>query len=319
MVGLIPRSVIAEMATKANDAIDKVLYVGSQAMISPPRAEVGFVAAVTLGGVTEIAKAWRPVCRDLGLRLDLSGVFCHAAPVVEFSDARHRSYSCELADLLVVVDVGSAGSFTRRAALIQAKMARAAARVSLSGPSSRTQLDLYQNWYKFDFREAAYGLKQVDFTKGIEAPGSGTIGVIDRHLKGQPVWTQHAASPTPAIILDEPHLGEFIAEMADGTRPGFGRLATPTLQTDWSRTVERLLEETYGRAFRHTPTLGRSGVPRGVHAVACLGFTPKTDPISATWGKSIQGPPFDFRTEKDDREPRGISVVHIGISPIQDD
>src|SRR5262249_37506739 len=36
---------------------------------------------------------------------------------------------------------------------------------------------------------------QVDFTRGGGGSDSGTIGVIDRHLKTQPVWTQHPASP----------------------------------------------------------------------------------------------------------------------------
>jgi hypothetical protein len=187
-------------------------------MLSPPRGEVGFVAAVTLGGIKEIAKAWKPLCSGLGLRLNLSGVFCHAAPIVRFTDAKRRSQPCELADLLIVVDIGSSGSLIRRATLIQAKMARAAERVSLSGPSSRVQLDLYQNWYPFDFEEAVYGISHVDFTKGGGALESGTIGVIDRHLKNQPVWTQHAASPAPKIVLNQRHLGEFIAEMVAASR-----------------------------------------------------------------------------------------------------
>jgi hypothetical protein len=238
--------------------------------------------------------------------------------VVTFNDHSGRSGHCELADLLVVVDVTEAGVLIRRAALIQAKMARAAERVSLSGPSSRVQLDLYQNWHKFDFKEAAYGMSQVDFTKGGGGPDSGTIGVIDRRWKGQPVWTQHAARPTPVIISNQPHLGEFIAEMADGSRPGFGRLATPTLQTDWSKAVEQLLEVTYQRAFHHKPTLGPTRVRRGVHAVACLSFKTMANSVGGIWGGSIKGPPYEFETREDGGQPSGISVVHIDIGPIRD-
>jgi hypothetical protein len=306
------------MAAKANRAIDNVLYVGSQTMISPPRSEVGFVAAVTLGGINDIAKAWRPLCAGHGLTLQLAGVFCHAAPVVTFKDHSGRTGHCELADLLVVVDVTNAGGLIRRAALIQAKMARAAERVSLSAPSSRVQLDLYQNWHKFRFQESAYGISQVDFTKGGGGRDSGTIGVIDRHLKSQPVWTQHAARPTPATILNQPHLGKFIAEMVDGSRPGFGRLATPTLQTDWSKTVERLLEVTYQRAFHHKPILGPTRAPRGVHAIACLSFTMMANPMAGIWGGSIKGPPYEFQIREDGGQPSGISIVHIDIGPLQD-
>ncbi len=269
--GWLPRSVIVQMAALANHAVDKALLVGSEAMISPPRTEVGFVAAVTLGAIRDIAGAWKPICSGRGLGIDLLGVFCHAAPLVQFTDAKRKLRHCELADLLLVVDINSKGSFVRRAVLVQAKMARAAARVLLSGTSSRVQLDLYQNWHRFDFEEVVYGLSRVDFTKGGRASDSATIGVIDRHFKEQPIWTQHAVSPTPSVISDEPHLGEFMAEMVGGAL-GFGRVATPILQTDWSRTVEKLLDVTYKRAFHHKPTLGTTGVPRGVHAVACVNF-----------------------------------------------
>jgi hypothetical protein len=317
--GLLPRHVIVKMAVRANCAIDKALLVGSPTMISQPRTEVGFVVAVTLRSIWDIAAAWTPLCSRLGLRLDLAGVFCHAAPLVQFTDARRELRHCELADLLLVVDIGDTGSFTRRAALVQAKMARAAGRVSLSGASSRVQLDLYQKWHKFDFEESIYGLSQVDFTNGGGAIDSGTIGVIDRHFITPPVWTQHAANPTPAIISGEPQLGEFIAEMVDGTRSGFGRLATPALQTDWSKTVERLLDVTYNRVFHHKPTLGPTGVPRGVRAVASLNFTQMANLTSGNPGGSIKGPPDDFEIREDDRVPRGISVVHVGIGPIQED
>lgn len=249
---MLPRHVVVAMASAADNAIDNALLLGSHAMLSPPRTEVGFVAAVTLGAIRDIAAAWTPLCAGSGFLLELSGVFCHAAPMVTFTDANGRSRRCELADLLIVVNVITAGSLIRRATLVQAKMARAAGRVSLSGKSSRAQLDLYQNWYPFDFEEAAYGTSRVNFIAGGAAGDSGTFAVIDRHLKNRPssppVWTQHAASPTPVIISNQARLGEFIAEMVDGARAGFGRLSTPSLQTDWSKAVERLLTVTYARA-----------------------------------------------------------------------
>jgi len=306
------------MAFAANNAIEKALLLGSQAMCSPPRTEVGFVAAVTLGAITEIATAWKPLCAGSGFLLKLTGVFCHAAPMVSFTDAKGRSRRCELADLLIVVDIITAGSLVRRAALIQAKMARAAGRVSLSGRSSRTQLDLYQNWYPFDFVEAAYGMNQINFHAGGAAADSGTFGVIDRHLRdpasSPPVWTQHAASPTPVVTLNHPQLGEFITEMVDGTMARFGRLSTPSLQTDWSKAVERLLAITYARVFHHKATLGSVNTPRGVSTVACLSFQTMADLTREVWGGSGRQPPFDdVRIIEDDGEPSGISVVHITV------
>ena len=315
---MLPRHVVEAMASTANNAIDKALLLGSQAMRSPPRAEVGFVAAVTLGAITDIAIAWKPLCAGSGFSLELSGVFCHAAPKVKFTGANGQPGHCELADLLIIVDVITAGSLVRRAALVQAKMARAAGRVSLSGKSSRTQLDLYQNWYPFDFEEAAYGMSRIDFNLGGGVADSGTFGVIDRHWKdpfsSPPVWTQHAAIPTPFIISNQAHLGEFIAEMVDGTRASFGRLSTLSLQSDWSKAVELLRTITYARAFHHKQTIESASARRGVSAVACLSFRTMADITREIWGGSSEQPPFDdVGIIEDDGEPSGISVVHITV------
>jgi hypothetical protein len=287
-------------------------------MLSLPRTEVGFVAAVALGAIRDIAAAWTPLCAGSGFLLKLTGVFCHAAPMVTFTDANSRSMRCELADLLIVVDITIAGSLVRRAALIQAKMASAAGRVALSGKSSPVQLDLYQNWYLFDFEEAAYSMSRIDFSAGGAAVDSRTFGAIDRHLRdpasSPPVWTQHAPSPTPVVISNQPQLGEFIAEMVDGTRASFGRLSTPSLQTDWSKAVERLLAITYARVFHHKSTLGSASAPRCVSAVACLSLRTMADLTREVWGGSGGQPPFDdVRIIEDDGEPSGISVVHITV------
>jgi hypothetical protein len=316
---MLPRNVVTTMASAANHAIDDALLRGSHAMRSPPRAEVGFVAAVTLGAIKKIAAAWTPLCSHAGHSLTLTGVFCHAAPIVTFTGASGRLRRCELADLLIVVDVITAGLLVRRAALVQAKMACAAGQVSLSGQSSRVQLDLYQNWHLFDFQEAAYGMRRIDFTLGGGAADSGTFGVIDRHWKNRslrpPVWTQHSASPTPASTVNKTRLGEFMAEMADGTRAGAGRLSTPSLQTDWSKTVERLLTVTYARAFHHKPTLGSARASRGVSAIACLSFLTMADLSREVWGQSGGRPPFrGVEIREDSGEPTGISLVHVEIS-----
>ena len=289
---MFPRRAVNAMATAADTAIDNVLIRGARPMISPPHKEVGYVAAVTLGGIRDIASAWEPICSGLGLTIRLAGVFCHAAPIVTFKGASGRT-SCELADLLVVADIKKRGLLIRRATLIQAKMARAKQRVSLSGPSSRMQLDLYQNWHRFDFKDPAYGMKRVDFTIGPRPAWSGTFGTIDPRFDGQPRWTQHLARPTPRNIhKNDPRLGHFIAEMADGTQPGFGRLATPSLKTDWSKVVERLLSVTYTRAFGDKAILGPARPPRGTNAVACFGAKPTANQKARFGRRRVCNPPM---------------------------
>lgn len=316
---MLARNIVHAMSAASDQAIGQALLVGSQAMITPPRAEVGFVAAVTLGAIGDIATAWKPLCAGLGFRLELHGVFCHAVPIVRFRDGNGHVKRCELADLLVVIDITTGSTFLRRAALIQAKMARAAARVSVTGKSSITQLDLYQYWHRFDFEEPAIDMRRVNFNAGTGAAYSGTFGVIDRHLRDRawepPVWTQHAARPTPEIIISShPRLGEFMTEMVDGTKAGFGRLATPSMQTDWSKAVERLLKVTYERVFTHRATLGGVRSRRGVSAVACLSFKTAAELARGIWGQSGGRPPFDdIPVLEFDDPPAGISLVHVEL------
>lgn len=306
------RTLIDKLAFEADLAIDAALRAGSPTMIRSPRTEIEFVAAVTLGSVHDIATAWRPLCRAAGLRLTLTGVFCHAAPRVRFLDGNGRQRQCELADLLIVADVGSPKSFVRQAVLVQAKMARAMQRVSLAGPSSRVQLDLYQNWHVFDFSDPVYGLSQLNLMTGAGAIYSGTIGVLDRHLhlKAQPVWTQHRVKPTPATVSNEPRLGTFMAEMA-GNAIGFGREASPSLQTDWSKTIERLLDVTYKQIFHNKAVLGPGGMRRGAHEIVYLMRSLDSAVSSASSG----GPPYDYEIQPDDSRPGGISLVHIVLRP----
>jgi hypothetical protein len=65
---MLPRKVVAAMGSAANSVIDHVLLRGSYAMRHPPRSEVGFVAAVSLGGIKGIAKG--PPYDDIVIRED---------------------------------------------------------------------------------------------------------------------------------------------------------------------------------------------------------------------------------------------------------
>lgn len=154
-------SLVASLTSSADAVVDQVLLHGSSGMLAAPRFEVGFVAAVTLGGVPGIASEWSRLLRPFGLKLEMHGVFCHAAPVVEFQTARSSKIGCELADLLVVIDyLGLNGQIRRRASLIQAKMASkatfapAASNRSANDRSdrrTRPSIDRSCSLFKYDF------------------------------------------------------------------------------------------------------------------------------------------------------------------------
>lgn len=317
MIAMKP-GLLASLTSSADAVVDQVLLHGSLRMKAKPRTEVGFVAAITLGGVPGIAAAWSPLLASCGYSLKIHGVFCHASPVVEFSGPPGTKPGCELADLLIVTDYIDRGGHTkRRASLIQAKMASMAKRVSLNGASSKKQLHLYQNWPSFKFREAAYGTHVYSLSSTANGH-SGSFGVIDRHFKKSaglpPTWTQHDAMPTPVSIAGAPSFGEFLARMIGGSTRSLGRIAVPAGSDDWSRVVDMLLQETYKKAFSHAPTLGSLPSPRGITAMAYLMSPHRKD------GRSVQRtghdlrPPFDgFETIEDD-SPGGMSVLRVVVS-----
>lgn len=306
---------IKSMSVTADAVIGDVLLRGSHGMRTAPRAEVGVVAAVTLGGIDKIASAWRPILSASKLALSITGVFCHAAPMVRFSGTGSFVQTCELADLLVVMDFLHKGPTVRTASLIQAKMAAKAQRVVLTGLSSKRQLSLYQSWPQFSFVDAIYGTDKYILATATGAQ-SGTFGVIDRHFKrapaAPPIWTQHMATPTPRIVTSEPMLGTFIAHMAVPST--YGRSARPGGQDDWSKVVDLLLRVTYAKVFRHKPTLGESNPTRGVTGLAYF----LTSGIAVSRASSSAGrqwrPPFDGFEDIEDPSPGGISLLHVKIA-----
>lgn len=317
MTGL-PPNLLTSLTSAADVVVDEVLLCGSLGKRARPRTEVGFVAAITLGGVPGIASAWAPLLKPHGYSLKIDGVFCHAAPVVAFKGAAGQRVSCELADLLVVTDhLDQRGRPKRRASLIQAKMASKARRVSLKGKSSVRQLDIYQSWPAFTFKETIYGSKFY-VLKSVGQGDAGSFGVIDRHFRNSPGlpprWTQHYARPTPVSITNEPSFGGFLAQMVGGKVGAHGRFATPGGSDDWSQVVDLLLDVTYKKAFRHAPTLGASATPRGVTAIAYL-TRPHEQQLR---GRRLAGhdwrPPFDGFEAVEDESPGGISVLRIEVS-----
>jgi hypothetical protein len=303
------------MATTADDAIRDALLDLSGRRTAKPRTEVGMVAAVTLRGLPNVEAAWQFLLRPLSCSLHLAGVFCHGSPQIQFNAG--GTTRCELADLLIVVDRKSRRSTTRKAALIQAKMAARAGWVLLTGPSSRRQLVLYQTWPLFKFMDTkSYGTQSFDLSTNI-ADQSGTFGVIDRHFRASPgvppVWTQHPAYPTPKQITNEPTLGQFLAELADGRRRGFGRSCVAGGRDDWSRVVDLLLDVTYKQVFRYAPDFGANAQPRGMSRIAFLSGRSQFDRRS----KSLVGggwrPPYDDFQIVEDDPPRGLSVLHVSL------
>lgn len=312
---MIPAHLTPHLAVAADGAINSVLQTGARHHgQSPPTGEVGFVAAVALGGMRRIANAWRPILRPAGYSVKLSGVFCHQHPRATFTDLHGKSVSCELADLLVVVDDLTGLVPGRRwAALIQAKLATHGSNLTLTSSGDLRQLDLLSRWPAFTL-PANFAPGPRDFGTCRHA---GTILDCARYgliaAQPSPVWFQQTPATSMPVAGDQ--LGTFLAHMMEAGQSGYGREATGTAD-DWSRTVNELMTVTYANLFSHAA--GFSGSRQRGHSGLAFALSDWPIPYWPDIFFSAGPPPSGGRPEgpEDDGPGDGISVLRIGISRV---
>lgn len=321
---MIPSPLIPVLAGAADAALAPVLLNGAAAFgQNPPTGEVGFVAAVVLGGVPAIANAWRPILRPAGYQLRISGVFCHQSPQATFTDNNGVRKSCELADLLVVVDdLTGSGSGRRWATLVQAKMASPGGGKTLTQTMDLRQLDLFTRWPAFTL-PLGYQPYLRDFSTCRHAGmpfDCGRYGLIDTRFN--PEWRQQV--PARSMPAGGHRFGSFLAQMVGQGQTGFGREATGNAD-DWSRTVDELMTVTYAALFTYVAGFG-SGNPQSRGHMACAYMAPNLpwNPWQPTERYTAGGnpPPSGGRpdpTDREDRDPLGISVLRLGITQDRDE
>lgn len=316
---MVPSMLIASLATAANIAVDNALLHGARGQ-KRPTGEVGFVAAVVLGAIPDIAAAWRPILHPHGYSARFTGVFCHQAPMVRFTDTSGRARRCELSDLLVVVDDLTGHAPGRRwAVLVQAKIAKIGGGKSLSGTQDLAQLDLMTHFPPFAL-PATYAPGNRDFSNCLHAGATidcGRYGLIST----QPVTQWNQQAPALSMPAGGDQLGSFIAGMVETGQTHFGREATG-MADDWSRTVEELITVSSAQAFNYAAGFSGSQ-PRNVTAIAFV-----VDPYHASYpfpllpypsyfynGGDLPtgGRPDDPEGPGDEREGGGISFLRIGI------
>jgi hypothetical protein len=305
----IPSASRRQMVATARAAIDHGLAIGNPLGARPPRTEPGLVAAVTTYAIPRIARDWRNILKPLRTRIEISAVFTHQAPKVRFTSGIKAQGTCELADLLIVVDDARTGR--RQAALIQAKMAGQRGWVQISRHQDKLQLELFQKWPRFDFAEPIYNLAGVDFHSGGSAAECGRYGVIDRHLITPPIWSQMRPSQVPGPTLAQPTLADFLVGLVSNR---VGRDATPLLGSAWSKTVEMLMTVTYGRFFHQRQSLGLVAFPRGNTTQAFLlqGSLIQTS-VSTDGLLAIDAEP-ELVFIDEELPNRALSVIRVGLS-----
>jgi hypothetical protein len=294
----------------ASPAITSALTHGGVGVAAPTN-EPAAVAALTWVGTPAIAAAWSPILRPLGLALAMQGVFCHGSPQVSFSDSSGAPRSCELADLLIVVDDCTSGTIQdRRAVLVQAKLFSASRAISTAGTAAH-QLDLYMRWPSFRFRSSAYGSAPRDFS----AAGPGSVGESGRYggidLRPRPAVWEHLIPASSMTFGSGDQLSWFLSEMVAGST-AFGREAISGGKDDWSSTVDELLSVTASQSVTLTASLGPGGSrSRGESATASMVGQNPQPPSTVSLG--IAGLPPDGIDVRETGPDGGISVLRVAI------
>lgn len=252
-----------QMETAANADVSSVL----QRCSGPPRrGEVATVADLVVNGTPAVETSWQSILAPQH-SVTFHAVFCHGSPYVDFTYGGSFQ-TCELADLLLVMDYLDSTGWTRQAALIQAKMTKSGL-IAISGFGPGTQLDLYQNWPSFTFQPAAYSRHPRDFGTTISpVTDTGRYGGIDLTLNAEE-WRQvDPLLQTPFVNSAGMLLGEFLARLADGQN-GVGATASHVVGKpssnldDWSFTVAELLHVTGQLSHVAITRAGGPGTVRG--------------------------------------------------------
>jgi hypothetical protein len=243
---------LPQLAAHARVSISEA-YIETHQLSHPQSPqEPDFVATLVRVAVPQLASRWRAVVSVP--RCKITGVFVHQSPMVSFTGTSGKLQRCELGDLLLVTRYRRLTGSHGVAALFQAKLGRLGYGILPAGP----QRDLYQSWPTFKI--ASW---RSTFNVGMH-PEQGFLAAIDgsalpRRYSRRDVWNYQDIPMT----TNRGGLGHLWAGLLLRKR---GRPFTlPASATDdWSRLVERLLEETAGRVFFNRARIGIRNQPRGV-------------------------------------------------------
>jgi hypothetical protein len=215
----------------------------------PP--EEDYVAALILRGLPMLAQAWQPLLQQWGIRLSLTGVFCHQTPKARFRRMR-KMESPELADLLIVRRHGDSRGMARQVAvLIQAKMSDTG---EIKLPNNDPQLFLYTTWPSFELlgqkaSTTSFCLgqdKQQALYAGIADGRPPNIEPPNRAWAGFCPWA--IMPPKQSGWVEEP-LSLYLVKLLN-FEAGREFFDSGTTGCHWSELVHYLLEATFSLPLR---------------------------------------------------------------------
>jgi hypothetical protein len=218
--------------------------------------EPDIVASLVLNGTKILENEWRNVFYQFGIKIAITGIFCHQTPKVSFSGMKGKS--CEIGDLLWChLHHDSHGKNTRNAILYQAK--KSSNQPYQIGRNDLDQLELYTNWPSFTYINSG-GLNGQSRHVKPSAPRRGAqYLLIDDRPPEQPesgIMGMPGTYPIGSCIPNNPLINhsdlglELVRSLEFLSGNPFDDRNSANMENGWSKVIWDILDSSARKAFR---------------------------------------------------------------------
>lgn len=270
--------------------------------------EPDHVASFIINGLPKMTELWSEWLSKYNIHIQITGVFCHQYPQVEFQ-INGSQKTTELADLLVVRRHRSGNKIDRETAtLIQSKM---------SDDSTKTidaddpQFYLFKNWPEFNFKQREYSSHKRNI--GL-LDGQSKYGLISANRlfpEDNTIWPDSCFWSVVNDLRHDMESDESFASFLEGMMAferGRDFYSQSTTGCEWTKTICELLEVTFNKKLK---TRLYSAPKRGTTQFSFLIQGQGNNPNIPEMVMQAKGMGrFDSISEGDDPTP-GISTILI--------
>lgn len=212
--------------------------------------EPDHVASLILNGLPRLDKLWAEVLKKYGLSVQITGVFCHQYPQVEFQMGENTA-TVELADLLVVRRHYSKEKLEREVAtLIQSKMSSDSTKhIADSDP----QYYLYNNWPDFKFKQLEYSNHVRNFGRTTEQSKYGLICEKKSFPEDNTFWPDSCFWSVVHDLQSNMESDESFASFLEGMvafERGRDFFSEERIKDEWTKTILELMNVTFRKGLK---------------------------------------------------------------------
>lgn len=220
--------------------------------------EPDFVADLCLYWTKDLITILRLILTNPSTQINITSVFCHQKPLADFG----KKPIPEIGDILFVFNYKNKRKPLINSLLLQAK--KTSKSKFIISPED-TQLDLYENWPKFELKRAnnlsgkKYDIYPKTVTQGAKYLLIDPNPLMTYRING--TFTYGCAIPASLITLNS----EFSDELIDFLEFRNGRMISEKTNSteDWSKMVWDILEITKNKMTKRN-NIGLSRFPRNI-------------------------------------------------------